>query len=67
MGDMTQLRNEFVKMLTVDSETSDRRRGEFNRAIFFHLSGCAIFSDTSLEMVMDKFDRAVKNLTRGTK
>lgn len=57
-----ELREEFLRLLTVDSETSDRRRKEFNQAIFDGERGFACFNGTDLSMVMDKFDRAVRNL-----
>ena len=64
MGDFKadQLRDEFVRLLTVDSETHDRRRKEFNQAIFDAERGFACFNGTDLGMVMEKFDRAVRNL-----
>jgi hypothetical protein len=58
------LRAEFVRLLTVDSETEDARRREFNQSIFDADSGYAVYNGTSLGMVMDKFDKAVKNLKR---
>lgn len=57
-----ELREEFLRLLTVDSETNDRRRKEFNQAIFDADRGYAIWNGTDLSMVMDKFDRAVRNL-----
>lgn len=57
-----ELREEFLRLLTVDSETNDRRRKEFNQAIFDGERGFACFNGTDLSMVMDKFDRAVRNL-----
>jgi hypothetical protein len=63
---MAGLREEFLRLLTEDSETSDRRRKEFNQAIFDKERGFACFNGTDLSMVMDKFDQAVKNLGRRT-
>ena len=57
-----ELREEFIRLLTVDSETNDRRRKDFNQAIFDAERGYAIWNGTDLDMVMDKFDRAVRNL-----
>lgn len=57
------LRSEFVRMLTVDGSL-DRRRRDFNQAIFNAEEGWAIWSSTDLDMVMTAFDRAVRNLTR---
>jgi hypothetical protein len=59
-----ELREEFLRWLTVDSETTDRRRREYNQAIFDADKGFACFNGTDLGMVMDKFDKAVKNLGR---
>lgn len=57
---MTTLRDEFVRLLTIDSDTKDRRRRNYNQAIF-DPSGYAIWSGTDLDMVLDKFDQAVRN------
>lgn len=59
------LRDEFLRLLTTDSETNDRRRREFNYAIFDPDQGYAIYHGTDLEMVMEKFDKALKNVKRG--
>jgi hypothetical protein len=58
------LRELFVQRLTVDSETRDRRRKDFNSAIFMD-DGVAVFTRTSLDMVMAAFDAALEDL-RGT-
>lgn len=58
------LRAEFLRLLTTDSKTKDRRRRDFNQAIFMLPDGEAVWSTTDLSMVMDKFDQAVKNLAR---
>jgi hypothetical protein len=58
---MHELRAEFLRLLTEDSETNDRRRKEFNQAIFDARRGFACFAGTDLDMVMDKFDKAVRN------
>ncbi len=55
------LRAEFLRLLTEDSATHDRRRREYNQALFDKDRGWAIWSSTDLDMVMDKFDRAVRN------
>jgi hypothetical protein len=57
-----ELREEFLKLLTVDSESQDRRRKGYNQAIFDAERGYAIWNGTDLSMVMDKFDQAVRNL-----
>ena len=58
------LREEFLRLLTVDSQTQDRRRRDYNQAIFApeEAGGWAVFNGTDLHMVMRAFDRAVKNL-----
>lgn len=59
-----ELRAEFLRLLTEDSETKDARRREFNQAIFDKDRGYAIWTGTDLDMVMSKFDKAAKNLER---
>lgn len=68
------LRAEFLRLLTTDSRTKDRRRREFNRALFIsapgdvYLDGKPVWTETTLDMVMEKFDKAVRNtaeLARG--
>lgn len=56
------LRSEFLRVLTTDSETKDRRRREFNQAIFDAKQGYACWTNTDLDMVMDAFDKAVRNV-----
>ena len=56
-GDLRAL---FLKYLTVDSETNDRRRKDYNQAIFDDKEGWAVFNGTDLDMVMEKFDKALK-------
>lgn len=56
------LREEFIRVMTVDSETRDHRRKEFNQAIFDEERGYAAFNGTDLGMVLAKFDQAVRNL-----
>jgi len=57
------LRAEFIRLLTEDGPTSDRRRRDYNQAIFLD-SGHAIWCETDLDMVLDKFDRAQQNVLR---
>ena len=61
--DPAALRVEFIRLLTVDGPTRDRRRRDFNQAIFAPESegGWAVFNGTSLDMVLLKFDRAVSH------
>lgn len=62
------LRDCFIKRMTVDSETKDRRRKDFNQAIFFQFYGAgehiAIWNETTMEMVLQCFDNAVKDWRR---
>lgn len=50
----------FLKYLTEDSETNDARRKDFNQAIFDKDEGWAVWSETTLNMVMNAYDAAVK-------
>ena len=61
---MEKLREEFLRLLTQDSETVDLRRRDYNRAIFApsQEGGFAILTRTTLNMIMQKFDRAMENL-----
>ena len=58
-----ELRAAFIKRLTVDSAHHDRRRRNFNQAIFDAEEGFACFNSTDLNMVLEKFDAAVRDLT----
>ena len=60
-----EIKAEFLKMLTVDSETKDRRRRDFNQAIFDAKEGWQVFNGTDLDMVICAFDKAIRNLKRG--
>ena len=57
-----KLRDLFLKYLTVDSKIKDARRKDFNQAIFDAKEGWACFTDTDLHMVMEKFDKALKEM-----
>ena len=59
-----QLRDEFLRLLTQDGETRNPRRREYNAAIFDAEEGWAVFIGTNLDMVMEKFDRAIRNVAR---
>jgi len=60
--DAEHLRDVFLHLLTVDGPTTDRRRREFNQAIFAseEAGGWEVFCRTDLWMVMRAFDKAVK-------
>lgn len=54
--------------MSKDSDTTDRRRKDFNQAIFFwddyHQEYLPVFCDTTMEMVLECFDNAVKDYRR---
>ena len=60
-----EMRHKFLRFLTVDSPHHDRRRRDFNQAIFNAEGGWAIWSNTDLDMVMEKFDKAANEVRRG--
>ena len=62
-----ELRAAFLKRLTVDSIHHDRRRKDVNQAIFDAEEGFACFTGTDLNMILDKFDAAVADITRNSK
>ena len=65
MTDYTELREEFVRLCTIDSEDQDGRKRGFNQAIFSPDTGQSVWAPcTDLEMVLEKFDKAVKNINR---
>ena len=55
-------REAFLRFLTVDGGTHDRRRKTYNQAIFAPEAkgGRSVWSSTDLEMVLSKYDRATK-------
>jgi hypothetical protein len=59
--DTQKLRDEFVRLLTEDSETHDARRREFNQALFMP-DGKPVWTETTLSMVLEKYDKAVRSL-----
>jgi hypothetical protein len=62
--DTEELRAAFVTALTVEGPTQDARRKDFNQRIFDAKEGWACFNGTDLDMVMEKFDKAVKKVSR---
>ena len=62
------LRELFIKRMTIDSEHNDRRRKDYNQAIFFYddytQEHKQCFCDTTMEMVLQCFDDAVKDWRR---
>lgn len=59
------LRDEFLRFMTEDSETRDMRRKDYNQAIFNAEDGVAVWTRTNLNMVLDKFDKAVRSIRNG--
>ena len=55
-------REAFIRLLTVNGDTQDRRRKTYNQVIFTPESegGRSVWSSTDLDMVLDKYDRATK-------
>ena len=65
-----ELRELFIQRMTV-GKGEDRRKKEYNRAIFFKYDWEGgdgeyhqCFTDITMEMVLDKFDLAVKDMKR---
>ena len=65
--DLDIFKSLFLARLTTDSETQDSRKKEFNQAIFDKDRGYACFGETDLDMIIDKFDLAIKDYKRGNK
>jgi hypothetical protein len=57
------LRSAFVRRLTEDSPHHDRRRRDFNQAVFLE-TGEAVWTSTTLDMVLTAFDAAVADTTQ---
>ena len=61
---INELRELFIQRMTVDSDHNDRRRKDFNQAIFGYNddgSTYAVWSETDMDMVLQCFDDAVKD------
>ena len=65
-----ELRDLFIKRMTVDSQHNDRRRKDYNQAIFAWWDDepdktpkntFPVFSDMSMDMVLQCFDDAAKD------
>lgn len=65
---IAELRELFVKRMTVDSEHHDARRKDFNQAIFQKFTEDGeheqVFCGTTMEMVLRCFDDATKDWRR---
>lgn len=68
-ADVSELRRLFIKRMTEDSETQDRRRKDYNQAIFGYcddgIRTYQVWNEISLDMVLQCFDDAVKDWKRG--
>ena len=67
MTDFNALRELFIRYMTVDSPHFDRRRRDYNQSIFFYRDNgttSACFCDMDMDMVLAKFDKAVKEYQR---
>lgn len=53
---------EFVRLLTTDSPHHDRRRRDFNQAVFM-ADGKPVWTETTLDMITGKFEKAVRNIS----
>ncbi len=62
-----KLRELFIRRMTEDSETKDRRRKDFNQAIFGYRDDGSTYPcwcETDMDMVLKCFDDAVKDWRR---
>ena len=61
---IAELRELFIKRMTVDSDHNDRRRKDFNQAIFHYDddgSTYPVWCETDMDMVLQCFDDATKD------
>lgn len=62
---INDLKRLFIRRMTVDSEHSDRRKKDYNQAIFFYSKQkdehVQCFNGTTMEMVLDAFNNAIKD------
>lgn len=59
-----KIRKAFVRHLTVDSEHQDRRKKDYNQAVFNADTGNSTWTNTSIDMVLDKFDKAINEMLK---
>lgn len=67
LADFAKLRLLFINRMTKDSETNDRRRRDFNQAIFDYFDDGTTFpvwNEIDMDMVLECFDNAVKDWRR---
>ncbi len=68
--ELMKLRELFVQRMTVDSDHHDRRRTDFNQAIFTVREDGSTFAnwnDMDMNMVLKCFNDAVKDYLQGRK
>lgn len=61
---LLQFRELFIKRMTIDSEHNDRRRKDYNQAIFGYREDGSTFAcwcNMDMEMVLECFDNAMKD------
>lgn len=71
-SEIQQLRELFINRMTVDSETDDRRRNDFNQVIFEYWDNDtkyptrtrAVLDNISMDDVLTCFDNAIKDWRR---
>ena len=60
-----ELRELFIKRMTVDSDHNDRRRKDYNQAIFHYYDDNSntyqVWSEMDMDMVLQCFDDAIKD------
>lgn len=64
---INEFRDLFIRRMTIDSETTDRRRKDFNQAIFHYDDDGGtypVWYPTDMEMVLQCFDDAIKDYRR---
>ena len=64
LADFSKLRSLFIKRMTEDSETQDRRRKDYNQAIFGYQDDGTTYQawvTIDMDMVLECFDNAVKD------
>lgn len=62
-----ELRELFIRRMTEDSETTDRRSKDYNQAIFNYRENgdtYAVWCETDMDMVLKCFDNAIKDWRR---
>ncbi len=61
MNDHQKLRDEFIRLLTTDVG-KDKRRREYNQAIFNPHNGRPDWDNVHISMILEKFDKACRNI-----